>query len=70
MSNNAVVIIDGAGIPATAGAVTVNKACGSGMQAAIFAYDSIMAGNNSAVCGAVSLHCVSAVAKPPLSLSN
>ncbi|MCB1689504.1 MAG: acetyl-CoA C-acyltransferase [Halioglobus sp.] len=39
----------GAGIPKSAGAVTVNKACGSGMQAAIFAYDSIMAGTNSAV---------------------
>jgi acetyl-CoA C-acetyltransferase len=39
----------GAGIPASAGAVTVNKACGSGMQAAIFAYDSIMAGTNTAV---------------------
>lgn len=39
----------GAGIPASAGAVTVNKACGSGMQAAIFAYDSILAGTNTAV---------------------
>lgn len=38
-----------AGIPTSAGAVTVNKACGSGMQAAIFAYDSIVAGTNSAV---------------------
>ena len=38
-----------AGIPNSAGAVTVNKACGSGMQAAIFAYDSIAAGTNSAV---------------------
>ena len=39
----------GAGIPNSAGAVTVNKACGSGMQAAIFAYDSIAVGTNSAV---------------------
>lgn len=39
----------GAGIPSSAGAVTVNKACGSGMQAAIFGYDSILAGTNTAV---------------------
>lgn len=39
----------GAGIPSSAGAVTVNKACGSGMQAAIFGYDSIVAGTNTAV---------------------
>jgi len=39
----------GAGIPTSAGAVTVNKACGSGMQAAIFGYDSIVAGTNRAV---------------------
>jgi acetyl-CoA C-acetyltransferase len=39
----------GAGIPSSAGAVTVNKACGSGMQAAIFAFDSIMAGTNTSV---------------------
>jgi acetyl-CoA C-acetyltransferase len=39
----------GAGIPASAGAVTVNKACGSGMQAAIFGYDSIVAGTNTSV---------------------
>lgn len=39
----------GAGIPKSAGAVTVNKACGSGMQAAIFGYDSIVAGTNTAV---------------------
>jgi acetyl-CoA C-acetyltransferase len=39
----------GAGIPSSAGAVTVNKACGSGMQAAIFAYDSIIAGTNTTV---------------------
>ncbi len=39
----------GAGIPKSTGAVTVNKACGSGMQAAIFAYDSIVAGTNKVV---------------------
>lgn len=37
------------GVPKTAGAVTLNKACGSGMQAAIFAYDSIRAGTNRIV---------------------
>ena len=39
----------GAGIPTSAGAVTLNKACGSGMQAAIFGYDSILAGTNKIV---------------------
>ncbi len=39
----------GAHIPASAGAVTLNKACGSGMQAAIFGYDSILAGTNKVV---------------------
>ncbi|MDG1943325.1 MAG: acetyl-CoA C-acyltransferase [Halioglobus sp.] len=39
----------GAGIPPSTGAVTVNKACGSGMQAAIFGYDSIVAGTNTTV---------------------
>lgn len=39
----------GAGIPAAAGAVTVNKACGSGMQATIFGFDSIVAGTNEVV---------------------
>jgi acetyl-CoA C-acetyltransferase len=38
-----------AGVPVGAGAVTVNKACGSGMQAAIFGYDSIRAGTNRVV---------------------
>ena len=38
--------------PASAGAVTINKACGSGMQAAIYGYDSIRAGTNRTVlCG-------------------
>jgi len=39
----------GAGIPNATGAVTVNKACGSGMQATIFGYDSIIAGTNKIV---------------------
>jgi len=39
----------GAGIPTASGAVTLNKACGSGMQATIFGYDSIVAGTNSIV---------------------
>lgn len=38
-----------AGIPVSTGAVTVNKACGSGMQATIFGYDSIIAGTNRIV---------------------
>ncbi len=42
----------GAGVPVSAGAVTVNKACGSGMQATIFGFDSIRAGTNRVVlCG-------------------
>ena len=39
----------GAGIPKSTGAVTVNKACGSGMQATIFGHDSIVAGTNRVV---------------------
>jgi acetyl-CoA C-acetyltransferase len=39
----------GAGIPKAAGAVTLNKLCGSGMQATIFGYDSIVAGTNTIV---------------------
>ena len=38
-----------AGIPSTTGAVTINKACGSGMQATIFGIDSIAAGTNQLV---------------------
>jgi len=38
-----------AGVPQTAGAVTLNKLCGSGMQAAIYAYDSIASGTNKVV---------------------
>ncbi len=36
----------GAGIPDGAGAVTINKMCGSGMKAAMMAAESIMAGTN------------------------
>jgi acetyl-CoA C-acetyltransferase len=39
----------GAGIPTSTGAVTVNKACGSGMQAAIYGIDSLRAGTNTMV---------------------
>ncbi|MEM8911343.1 MAG: thiolase family protein [Planctomycetota bacterium] len=38
-----------AGVPVNAGAVTVNKACGSGMQATIFGVDSIRVGTNRVV---------------------
>src|SRR5690606_13794205 len=38
-----------AGIPASAGATTLNKLCGSGMQAAIFAHDQIKAGSSNCV---------------------
>ncbi|MFV0276688.1 MAG: acetyl-CoA C-acyltransferase [Parahaliea sp.] len=38
-----------AGIPSSTGAVTLNKLCGSGMQATLFGYDSIIAGTNTAV---------------------
>jgi len=38
-----------AGLPDDVGAVTVNKACGSGMQATIFGIDSITAGTNRVV---------------------
>jgi acetyl-CoA C-acetyltransferase len=34
-----------AGLPVSAGAVTLSKMCGSAMQAAIFAYDAIAAGS-------------------------
>jgi acetyl-CoA C-acetyltransferase len=36
----------GAGIPADKGCTTINKMCGSGMKAAMFAYDSLIAGSN------------------------
>jgi acetyl-CoA C-acetyltransferase len=35
----------GAGLPLTVQATTVNKMCGSGMQAAIFAYDTVRSGS-------------------------
>lgn len=39
----------GADIPVSSGAVTINKACGSGMQAVMFAADSLRAGTNDVV---------------------
>ncbi|CDK97409.1 acetyl-CoA acetyltransferase with thiolase domain [Magnetospirillum gryphiswaldense MSR-1 v2] len=36
----------GAGIPDAAGATTINKMCGSGMKAAMFAHDMLIAGTN------------------------
>ncbi len=39
----------GAGIPKATGAVTLNKLCGSGMQATIFGHDSLLAGTNKVV---------------------
>ena len=36
----------GAGLPLSTGCTTVNKMCGSGMKAAMLAYDSLMAGSN------------------------
>ncbi len=38
-----------AGIPDSAGAVTLNKMCGSGMKAMMIGYDSILAGSNDIV---------------------
>lgn len=38
-----------AGIPVSAGAVTLSKMCGSAMKAAMFAYDSIIVGTNEVV---------------------
>ncbi len=38
-----------AGIPDSTGCVTLNKLCGSGMQAAIYAHDQILAGSASCV---------------------
>jgi acetyl-CoA C-acetyltransferase len=38
-----------AGIPVSAGAVTLSKMCGSAMKAAMFAYDSIIAGSTDVV---------------------
>jgi len=39
----------GAGLPASAGCVTVNKVCGSGMKTLMMAYDSILAGSSSVI---------------------
>ena len=39
----------GAGLPTAAGATTVNKVCGSGMKAAMFAHDLILAGSANIV---------------------
>nr|MCU0869082.1 acetyl-CoA C-acetyltransferase [Burkholderiales bacterium] len=36
----------GAGLPLSAGCTTVNKMCGSGMKAAMFAHDLLLAGSN------------------------
>jgi acetyl-CoA C-acetyltransferase len=36
----------GAGLPDAAGCTTVNKMCGSGMKAAMFAHDALLAGSN------------------------
>jgi acetyl-CoA C-acetyltransferase len=38
-----------AGVPVSAGAVTLSKMCGSAMKAAMFAFDSIVAGTNEVV---------------------
>ncbi|MCY4046096.1 MAG: thiolase family protein [Cellvibrionales bacterium] len=38
-----------AGVPASTGCVTVNKLCGSGMQASMYAYDAIKAGSAEVV---------------------
>jgi acetyl-CoA C-acetyltransferase len=38
-----------AGIPVSAGAVTLSKMCGSAMQATMYAYDSILVGTNDVV---------------------
>ncbi len=39
----------GAGLPASTGCVTLNKLCGSGMQAVIYGHDQIVAGSNDIV---------------------
>ncbi len=39
----------GAGIPDSVGCTTVNKMCGSGMRAAMYGFDAIMAGSNNVV---------------------
>src|SRR5688572_4557049 len=39
----------GAGIPASVGAVTINKVCGSGLKAVVFAHNAIAAGEHDVV---------------------
>ena len=39
----------GAGLPMSVGATTVNKMCGSGMRAAMYAYDALMAGSSDII---------------------
>jgi acetyl-CoA C-acetyltransferase len=39
----------GAGLPSSTGCVTLNKLCGSGMQAVIYGHDQIVAGTNTIV---------------------
>jgi len=39
----------GAGLPAGAGCTTINKMCGSGMKAAMFAHDLLISGNGSVI---------------------
>ena len=39
----------GAGLPLAAGCTTVNKMCGSGMKAAMFAHDSLISGSNEII---------------------
>lgn len=39
----------GAGLPESVGAVTINKMCGSGMQAIMFGHDAILAGSRNVV---------------------
>ena len=39
----------GAGLPLAAGCTTINKMCGSGMKAAMFAHDLLAAGNNEVI---------------------
>ncbi len=38
-----------AGVPVSAGAVTLSKMCGSAMQATIYGFDSLVAGTNDVV---------------------
>ncbi|MDO9218683.1 MAG: acetyl-CoA C-acetyltransferase, partial [Lacisediminimonas sp.] len=38
-----------AGIPTSAGAVTLSKMCGSAMQAAMYAHDALLAGTNDVI---------------------